>query len=130
VPRLPEAVACALWGAEGLAGLRRAAVVAFQVREQALAWHPTAAEFAAQHWPLHAEETQGHLQAALPGWTAWLEQRPPTEALAGQAENLGVVLDALEAAPPQEARAFLAALDNALPFPDHTLALRNFEATF
>jgi hypothetical protein len=132
--RAPEAVLRALAGATGLQALREEAAVAdFDPRGQAWRWHPTAAEYVARRRPLDEAERRRRLTAALPAWTGWLEgleaETAETAArLEEQRSNLEALIEAGAQADYEPARGWFQALHRALPAPDRTLALRDFEA--
>ncbi len=132
---LPEAPLRSLAGAEGAASLREAAVADFDPHLQGWRWHPIVAEYAARRWPLGEAERASSLEASLPGWTAWLEglrvgkdteAHNRLEAALPNLETLIAHVGAHGRAPLADAPwpAFLRALDDVLPAPDRTLALR------
>jgi len=130
----PERVLRAAAGRPGAEALREAALADFHPADQLWRWHGSVADYARLHWPLTEEERRARQAALLPEWTAWLE------GLRGEAEtvrhrrlemtraDLEDGLEAAREAPREAARAFLTALDGALPAPDRTLALRDFVA--
>ncbi len=130
---LPEAPLRSLAGAEGAAALREAAVADFDPHLQGWRWHSSAAEYAARRWPLGEAERASLLEASLPGWTAWLEGLREVEGseahsrLEAALPNLETLLAAHGV---RDLDPFLTALDDVLPEPDRTLALRPFLADF
>jgi len=129
----PERVLRAAAGRPGVEALREAALADFHPADQLWRWHGSVADYARLHWPLTEEERRARQAALLPEWAAWLE------GLRGEAEtvrhrrlemtraDLEDGLEAAREAPREAARAFLTALDGALPAPDRTLSLRPFE---
>ena len=114
----------------GLAGLREAALADFDPREQAWRWHATVAEYARAHWPLAEEAQRARQVELLPAWTAWLE-RLPAETAPARLEAIRPNLEALLGLVPHpgydRAKRWFQALHRALPLPDRTLVLRDFE---
>ena len=120
-------------GKEGLDALRGAALADFDPAAQLWRWHATVTDYARARWPLTEEERRGRLAATLPAWTRWLERleakTPETAArLEDQRPNLEALLDPGVHRAYDQARGWFQALHRALPAPDRTLALRDFEA--
>ena len=114
----------------GLAGLREAALADFDPREQAWRWHATVAEYARAHWPLAEEAQRARQVELLPAWTAWLERLPAETApahLEATRPNLEALLDLVPHPGYDRAKRWFQALHRALPLPDRTLVLRDFE---
>jgi len=116
----------------GLDELRAAAVIDFHAPRQLWTWHATAAQYATAHWPLSADARERTRAALLSAWREWLQNLPDKPAarearLQAQRANLTRLIEELTQAPRDRAWDFLDALHKALPAPDRTLALREWE---
>ena len=126
---VPEAALRTLAGDDGIEALRSAAIADFDPMRQVWRWHPTAAGYAAQRWPLRDAERKQRHAATLPAWSDWLaglgEDTQSDALLEAALLNLAPLIDAARDA--DAGLRFLHQLARVLPAPDHTLTLRSIQ---
>jgi len=100
-------------GLEGMEALQDAAVVDFSPDTHNWAWHPSASEYAAQHWPWDKDQQRQTWLTTLPAWTEWVKNLPENvrdERIKATLPNLEPLLTVAKDAPPEVVRSFLKVL--------------------